>query len=118
MFRRAPISRRETHFGPDFITNPDAFAFADPDGDGANNFEEFTASTDPKDRLSGFKASVAAVPKITFPFGGWQSVSDTEVEHVDGTPAEIATITATGPHVSFVDESPGEAAFYLVELLP
>lgn len=42
-----PAAWRETHFGPGWFTRPDAAALADADGDGANNLQEWLASTNP-----------------------------------------------------------------------
>ncbi len=38
---------KEANFGPDWQSNPDSDASADPDGDGKTNLEEFLAGTDP-----------------------------------------------------------------------
>jgi sugar lactone lactonase YvrE len=42
-----PGSWREKYFGPGYATNAGAAAVADPDGDGASNYQEFLAGTDP-----------------------------------------------------------------------
>lgn len=47
-----PNSWREQYFGPDYATDPQAAATADPDGDGANNYREYLDGTDSTDPLS------------------------------------------------------------------
>ncbi|MFO1500234.1 MAG: PQQ-binding-like beta-propeller repeat protein [Verrucomicrobiota bacterium] len=43
---------RRQYFGAGFATDPRALAVADPDADGANNFQEYLHSTDPLDTRS------------------------------------------------------------------
>ncbi|MBI2929508.1 MAG: chitobiase/beta-hexosaminidase C-terminal domain-containing protein [Verrucomicrobia bacterium] len=52
-----PDSWRQTYFGAGFRTDPRVVATADPDGDGANNFQEFLGGTNPLE-----KDSVPSVP--------------------------------------------------------
>ncbi|MHB8519340.1 MAG: LamG-like jellyroll fold domain-containing protein [Limisphaerales bacterium] len=47
-----PDSWRQKYFGTNFVNDPRAAATADPDGDGANNYQEFLAGTDPLDANS------------------------------------------------------------------
>jgi hypothetical protein len=47
-----PAVWRQQYFGPSYATDPRAAATADPDGDGANNYQEFLAGTDPLNAYS------------------------------------------------------------------
>jgi sugar lactone lactonase YvrE len=60
-----PDSWRLGYFGPGFANDPRAAATADPDGDGANNFQEFLAGTNPLDAQS-----VPSVPISVSTFAG------------------------------------------------
>jgi hypothetical protein len=60
-----PDSWRQQHFGGGFATDPRAAATADPDGDGANNYQEYLAGTDP---LSA--SSVQRVPVSVSTYAG------------------------------------------------
>jgi len=65
-FDGIPVSWREQYFGGNFSTNSQANALGDPDGDGASNFQEFLAGTNPTDA-----ASVRALALLTVnPPGG------------------------------------------------
>ena len=51
-----PNQWRQQHFGGDgTTTNEDSAAGSDPDGDGADNYHEFVADTDPTNALSYFR---------------------------------------------------------------
>lgn len=45
-----PVAWRQLYFGTSFESDPDALAIADPDGDGANNYQEYVGGTDPSIR--------------------------------------------------------------------
>ncbi|MBI4662405.1 MAG: chitobiase/beta-hexosaminidase C-terminal domain-containing protein [Verrucomicrobia bacterium] len=47
-----PAAWREQYFGIGYATSAAAAAVADPDADGANNYQEFLSRTDPLDRFS------------------------------------------------------------------
>jgi sugar lactone lactonase YvrE len=60
-----PDSWRQQYFGAGFATDPRAAATADPDGDGAINFQEYLAGTNPLD-----PNSVQSVPLSVSTFAG------------------------------------------------
>ena len=60
-----PDAWRQQYFGAGFATDPRAGATADPDGDGANNCQEYLAGTDP---LSA--SSVKKVPVFVSTYAG------------------------------------------------
>ncbi|MBU6402004.1 MAG: chitobiase/beta-hexosaminidase C-terminal domain-containing protein, partial [Verrucomicrobia bacterium] len=108
------------YFGPNYATNAQATATADPDGDGSNNYQEFLDGTSPLDPKS-VKIHVTAriVPLIT-----WNSVSNqayrvyrkddpSSTNAVVVAPSVVATNTTT----SYIDLSPDLNAFYWIELL-
>jgi sugar lactone lactonase YvrE len=60
-----PPAWRQQHFGVNFASNPDALAVADPDGDGANNYQEYLGGTNP---ISA--SSVPTKPLMVSTFAG------------------------------------------------
>ena len=112
-----PDTWREQYFGPDFASNPDVAADADPDGDGSLNIEEYRAGTDPTDRLSGFKARVATVPKIMFPTVPGQTYRVLKLATPTSNPVVLTTIDADSDEAAFVDDDPGSTGIYVIEVV-
>ncbi len=112
-----PAAWREQYFGLTFATNPLAAADADGDADGSTNLQEYRAGTDPTDPLSGFRASIRAVPAIAFPTVPGQTYRILRMNEPTGPATLLATIVATGAQASFVDDNPPDNSFYLVELV-
>lgn len=113
---RIPDSWRLLHFGT--ISDPASAADADPDGDGASNWQEYVAGTDPLNPASVFKLQAAAK------FGNsafslqWPSVAGkTYILQSAASPSAawttITNLSGTGANISFSDTSnPGQARFY------
>lgn len=112
-----PTEWREQYFGSNFATNPLAAADADGDADGSTNLQEYQAGTDPTDPLSGFRASIRAVPAIIFPTVLGQTYRVLRMSEPTGPATLLTTIVATGIQASFVDDNPPDNSFYLVELV-
>lgn len=116
-----PNAWREEHFGPGYLTDPRVGALEDPDRDGANNLQEYTAASDPLDPLSGFAVGVQAVPMIQ-----WVSVPGKIYRILRKTslqdPAWVVVVPefqATATESGYVDvEVAGQRAFYTVEPQP
>lgn len=113
-----PDSWRTLYFGPNFASNPQAAANADPDADGSTNAEEYGAGTNPTDPLSGFKATVTTVPRVNFPSVAGQSYRVLRMQTLGNPPTLLATVQATSAQTSYIDQSPGTASFYIIEVVP
>ena len=96
---------RMQYFGPGYLTDPRVGADADPDHDGATNFQEFVAGSNPLDPLSGFAVAIKRVPSIT-----WASVPGKTYRVLrkqsvtDPTWTVIKEVTATEASTRFTDE--------------
>jgi hypothetical protein len=113
-----PNGWRERYFGPGYLTDPRVGALEDPDHDGANNLQEYTAGSDPLDPLSGFTVGIHAVPMIT-----WASVPDQVYRVLRKVSLQdpawevvVPEFRATGTNSYFVDvEVAGRRAFYTIQ---
>lgn len=108
---------RRQHFGEGYLTDPRVAADADPDGDGANNLQEFATGSDPLDSLSGFLVRTRLVPSIT-----WKSEPGTayRIRRKDSLSdpgwKPVAEVTATEPISRFIDADVANVdSFYIVE---
>ena len=108
---------REQYFGAAYATDPRVAADADPDGDGATNYQEFVAGSNPLDPTSGFRVDVKPIPLIT-----WVSKSNTvyrvlRKDSLSQTNWVVisGSITATNSSTSYVDLEPGRNSFYAIE---
>jgi hypothetical protein len=99
--------------------------FADPDGDGLNNWQEFLAGTDPNDSASAFRIVNAVKGHGGFTIT-WQSVPDrayfVQRSSTPGPQASFVTLTTNIPGqpvtTSFLDRTaPGSASYYRVGTL-
>ena len=115
-----PRAWREKFFGTGFELDPRAAADADPDADGAVNFQEFAAGTDPMDPLSGFAVGIRAIPEIRFHSVAGKKYRITRRDTVTGAAVVVAEgLSATGDSTVFVDDTIRErAGFYVVEVVP
>jgi hypothetical protein len=116
-----PASWREHFFGPGYLIDPRVAADADPDGDGATNWQEYLAGTDPTDPHSVLKAKIKAIPIIS-----WDSISN-KVYRVVRKDSVISSnwvtildnFRATNSVSRFIDtEVADPASFYSVEPVP
>ena len=112
-----PNTWREEYFGPGYLTDPRVGALEDPDHDGANNLQEYTAGSDPLDPLSGFAVGIQLVPLIS-----WVSVPDQVYTIQRKSSLQDTTWTvivpefkATSTNSAYVDsEVAGGRAFYTI----
>ncbi|MGI8967472.1 MAG: chitobiase/beta-hexosaminidase C-terminal domain-containing protein, partial [Limisphaerales bacterium] len=98
-----PASWREQYFGSGYRTDPRVSAEADPDGDGTTNREEYLAGTNPMDKTSGFKATIRAIPLISFPSETNRIYRVLRKQTSDSAATAIATLTATNSPTIFID---------------
>jgi sugar lactone lactonase YvrE len=116
-----PASWRQQYFGAGYLTDPRVAADADPDGDGANNLQEYTIGSNPLDPNSGFRVAIGLVPVIQ-----WFSVSNTvyQVKRKDSLTATNWTTVLSGFRATnsvsiFVDLGvTAPAGYYVVEPVP
>jgi len=115
-----PDAWQEQYFGPGYQTDPRAAADADPDGDAANNAQEYAAGTHPLDPLSGFTVGVRAVPLIS-----WASVVGQKYR-ILRKPAVtdpswttvVDNYVATNTPSQYVDLEAEGVQFYVIEVVP
>lgn len=119
-----PDSWRLRYFGS--IYNLLSQASADADGDGANNWQEFVAGTDPTDAKSCLTASndQAAATQPQDAVIHWPSVSGKTyiIERSDSIFAPVwspvSTNTGTGSDMEIHDTTGGNVRFYRVRVSP
>jgi hypothetical protein len=108
---------RLLYFGT--VSNPLSAAGADPDGDGASNWQEYIAGTNPLDGTSAFKFGSAAMPGGSGFVLQWPSVvnkhytlqSSTSINATSWT--TIATnVMGNGQAMQWTDPSPGASAMF------
>ncbi len=98
---------RLQNFGSGYLTDARAAADADPDGDGATNFQEFTAGTNPNDPLSGIALRLSAAVTIS-----WNTVPGTRYQLLhkdrlsDSAWTVIREINAAGTDTKVLIEAP------------
>ncbi len=115
-----PFDWRETHFGPGYLTDPDAAADADPDGDFFTNLEEFTGGTDPNVTASapGTRLRIATAPKLLFNAVPGRTYRIERATDVDNPVWEIIAgpVVAQAAIVVYVDaEAPDNSFYQIVE---
>jgi hypothetical protein len=107
------------YFGANYLTNPNAASYADPDGDGQNNLQEYLAGTNPLDPNSVFKiSSITLIPLISF-----NTVSNTTYDVMRKTISntnwvQVGTLTATSNVSFFADLTATQtnSAIYQIEI--
>lgn len=112
---------REQYFGAGFLTNPDAAADADPDGDNYTNREEFEQGTIPTDETSlpEIDLGIALVPKLEFntvPGKTYQVLRKESVNDPEWT-VLVPPFVAEATIVTLVDEEAPATAIYQIELV-
>jgi hypothetical protein len=117
-----PDSWRLRYFGT--LYNPLSVASADPDGDGANNWAEYVAGTDPTDPKSCLRLS--SVPMLTSQGTGcvltWPSIAGKQyvIESATALPAAnwmpLSTNSGSGADLTFQDTTGATTRFYRVRL--
>jgi hypothetical protein len=114
-----PDAWRQTYFGPDFATNPDAAADADSDGDGSSNHREYLAGTNPLDPASGVSLGIRAVPELR-----WLGVSNVlyrvlrRSAVMPGAWDVIAQVQGTNGTATYLDFGAAlPASYYALELV-
>ena len=98
---------------------PGSFGALDSDGDGANNWEEYKALTDPTDELSVFKVGLgdSAGNQIFWPSANGRTYKVLRSDSLFGTFTIIADdITATPPANVYTDV-PAEAGSYFYKVV-
>jgi hypothetical protein len=112
---------REQFFGPGYLTDPRVSASADPDGDGANNLQEYLGQTNPLDPLSGFGVQIRTVPLVSWntPINTKFRVLRTSSLGATNWVTVVPSILATNSVTAFIDsEAPSAQGFYVVQPLP
>jgi hypothetical protein len=119
-----PDSWRLRYFGT--VNNILSQAAADADGDGANNWQEYIAGTDPTDPKSVLRASTdqAAAQRSQDCVVHWPSVAgkryiierSTSLYGPNWIP--VSTNTGTGTDMEFHDTGGGNVRFYRVHVIP
>ena len=91
---------------------------ADPDGDGASNYEEYLTGSDPMDKTSVRKmAAIKLIPQVTF-----MTVAETHYQilrksEITGLWENLAVVNATGTNYDYLDYSGNSSqGYYSIEL--
>src|SRR5262249_4844359 len=111
-----PDSWRLRYFGT--VNNLLSQATADADGDGANNWQEYIAGTDPTDAKSALRVTASKDLVISWPSGvGKQYVIERSTNLFDSNWVPVSTSTGTGNDMQFHDTGgPGNVYFYRVSV--
>lgn len=113
-----PDAWRLRHFGS--IHNVLSAATADADGDGANNYAEFTAGTNPNDNGSVLRVSSGNQPRtIRWPsVEGKRYAVERSVSLFGGSWSEVSTHDGTGFEMEYQDSGTGgNVHFYRVRVI-
>jgi hypothetical protein len=110
-----PDSWRLRYFGT--VNNLLSQAGADADGDGASNWQEYVAGTDPTDPSSVLRASANQNSVISWPSVlGKHYVIERSSSLFDPNWAPVSTATGTGGTLQFQDTTGGSISFYRVSV--
>jgi hypothetical protein len=119
-----PDSWRLRYFGS--VNNLLSQASADADGDGANNWQEYVAGTDPTDPKSVLR--VSSIPGLTLPatdcaihwpsVAGKQYVIERTVDLFAPNWIPVSTNIGSGTDMEFHDTTGGNVRFYRVRVGP
>jgi hypothetical protein len=107
------------HFGT-LTINDTTSRNADPDGDGASNYEEYLTGSDPMDKTSVRKlVLIKLIPQVTFMTVPGTNYQISRKSSITSAWESLEVVKATGTNYNYLDFSGNSSqSFYSIELAP